>query len=157
LKGTYITTIETETSLSKTQQRKEKIFKVISILRERFPKTCGMVPYKRKPLELRIFDDIVVAIPELDPKEVDIALAAYCGTTAYLRGVVYGRLRVDLDGVKVAETTPEERTAATAILYQRALKRERRLEQEKIEQAKKLKQQQEQAAANIVVVEEAKV
>ena len=95
-------------SKAKQQERRE----VIVLLTERFPQ-CFSVDGPRKPLKVGIYADIVAALDgAVTPEQLRRGLAAYTGVAGYLRGIVPGASRFDLDGKAAGVVTFEEAAAA---------------------------------------------
>jgi ProP effector len=112
---------------SRTQKRNLAVSAaeaVIELLAERFPKCFVVYERRRKPLKIGIHHDIMAALDgAITPVELGIALRFYVGNSAYLRGLLKGAWRVDLDGEPVGSITAEQEARAKATIAARLAKR----------------------------------
>jgi ProP effector len=94
-------------------------------LRTRFPNVISRLDrgYGRLPLKIGIHDDLVALLPEIDPQIIGNALKLYTIHSGYLRGLVEGAPRVDLNGAEVGIVTAEAASHARELL-ERFLKRQ---------------------------------
>jgi sRNA-binding protein len=96
---------------------------VIELLAERFPRCFAIYERRRKPLKLKIHLDILAALDgAITPIELGIALRFYTQNVGYLRAMLCGRWRHDLNGNPVGTVTCEEEKAAKAIIALRMAK-----------------------------------
>ena len=96
---------------------KEDLHAALTCLAERFPQT--FVPDRYQPhrtLKVGIAADLVARCPELDRSKLGIVLAAYARRVIYLKGMVAGSARVDLDGKEAGEVTARDAGDAAAKL-----------------------------------------
>ena len=78
---------------------KEDLHAALTCLAERFPQTFVPDRYQsHRPLKVGIAADLVARCPELDRSKLGMVLAAYARRVMYLKGMVAGSARVDLDG-----------------------------------------------------------
>jgi sRNA-binding protein len=100
--------------VSKKKERARR--EALTLLTERFPQ-CFSVEGRREPLKVGIHADILAALDgAIGPDELRRVLAAYTGHSTYLRGVVSGAYRRDLDGKPASVVTTEEEANAKAKL-----------------------------------------
>ena len=86
-------------------------------LAERFPQTFVLEKYQpHRPLKVGIAADIKARCPDLTSRERGRALAAYTNRIMYLRGLVEGAARIDLDGNPAGEVTARDAEYAAAKL-----------------------------------------
>jgi ProP effector len=78
--------------------------------------------YGRRPLKIGIHDDLVALLPDVDPHIIGLALKLYTIHSGYLRSLVEGAPRVDLNGAEVGTVTAEAASHAQMLL-ERFLKR----------------------------------
>ena|ERR1700683_4114808 len=83
-----------------------------AVLAERFPACFQVFERRRRPLKIGIHEDITAATPDLDPRHVRLALAAYARNPWYLRAIVTGASRVGLDGGAAGIITADQATHA---------------------------------------------
>lgn len=62
----------------------------------------------KRPLKIRIDQDIRLALPELARGDMALAMADYCGGPTYLRAMIVGAERIDLNGNPAGTVTAEE-------------------------------------------------
>jgi ProP effector len=82
--------------------------KTRSLLATRYP--LAFMPKKvwKKPLKIGIREDILARCADLEERAVQLALADYCNGSTYLRKLIAGTKRVDLDGIDCDIITPEQ-------------------------------------------------
>jgi sRNA-binding protein len=98
--------------LSKAKQKARR--EAIALLAERFPQ-CFSIEGRREPLKIGTHADVLATLDgAIRPDELRRALASYTGNASYLRGVVPGACRRDLDGKPAGIVTPEEAADASA-------------------------------------------
>ena len=106
--------------MSKKKARRE----ALTLLAERFP-NCFSVEGRREPLKVGIHADILAALNgAIGRDELRRVLASYTGQSTYLRGVVSGAYRRDLDGKPASVVTPEEEANAKGKLAKLAKNRQ---------------------------------
>ena len=78
-------------------------------LRARFPNVISRLnqQYGRRPLKIDIRDDLAALFPEIEPQTIGQALKIYTLHSGYLRALVEGAPRVDLNGAEVGSVTAE--------------------------------------------------
>jgi len=78
-------------------------------LRARFPNVISRVnqQYGRRPLKIDIRDDLAALFPEIEPQTIGQALKIYTLHSGYLRALVEGAPRMDLNGAEVGSVTAE--------------------------------------------------
>jgi sRNA-binding protein len=96
---------------------------IIESLCERWPQ-CFVIFQKRRPLKLRIDQDIAVAAPGVfTPAELEIGLRFYTGNIGYLRACREGVSRIDLLRNVVGTVTKDEAEYAAGIIAHRRSKK----------------------------------
>ena len=96
---------------------KEDLHAALTCLAERFPQTFVPDRYQsHRPLKVGIAADLVARCPELDRSKLGMVLAAYARRVMYLKGMVAGSARVDLDGKEAGEVTARDAEYAAAKL-----------------------------------------
>ncbi|CDX26887.1 hypothetical protein MPL3356_60604 [Mesorhizobium plurifarium] len=76
-----------------------KVAETREVLAERFPSTFMRKGEKNKlPLMIGITDNVIAALPELDPELIQAAIRDYCSGPKYARAMKVGAQRVDLEG-----------------------------------------------------------
>jgi ProP effector len=89
----------------------------IALLVERYPKTFAVYEARRRPLKIGIDRDLVAALGgAMTPRELGSALRCYCSNEGYLRNMLKGAWRVDLDGNPCGAVTGEAETHARETL-----------------------------------------
>jgi ProP effector len=100
---------------SRTRERNLEAEAAITLLAERFPKCFAVFEQRRRPLKTGIHTDILAALDgAITPSELRIALRFYTGNVAYLRGLLNGAWRIDLDGKVTGTVTADEEAQAKA-------------------------------------------
>src|SRR5947208_2295109 len=76
----------------------DRMMATMSELTKRFPK-CFMPPFKPKlPISIGITEVVRIAAPDMDHRDLANAIRRYCGDISYLRGLVAGAPRFNLEG-----------------------------------------------------------
>ena len=85
---------------------KQDIDAALARLAEAFPQTFVLEKYRPHwPLKVGIAAAIPARCPALEWRVLKMALTAYTGRVMYLKGMVAGAARVDLDGMPAGEVT----------------------------------------------------
>jgi ProP effector len=85
---------------------KENIHAALADVATRYPQTFVLEKYRpHRPLKVGIAVDIMERCPELDRRKLGVGLAAYTRRVMYLKGIVAGAARVDLDGNACGEVS----------------------------------------------------
>ena len=93
-------------------------------LATRYPRAFALEKYRpHRPLKVGVAADILACCPDLDRRKLGVALAAYTRRVMYLRGLVAGAARVDLDGNVCGEVSAGDAEHAAAILASREARR----------------------------------
>ena len=93
-------------------------------LATRYPQTFVLEKYRpHRPLKVGIAVDIMERCPELDRRKLGVALAAYTRRVMYLKGMVAGAARVDLNGNPAGEVTARDEEHAAEVLALRQARR----------------------------------
>jgi ProP effector len=96
---------------------KQDIDAALARLAEAFPQTFVLEKYRPHwPLKVGIASAIPARCPALEWRVLKMALTAYTGRVMYLRGLVAGAARVDLDGTPAGEVTARDAEYAAARL-----------------------------------------
>jgi ProP effector len=96
---------------------KQDIDATLARLAEAFPQTFVLEKYRPHwPLKVGIAAAIPARCPALEWRVLKMALTAYTGRIMYLRGLVEGAARVDLDGNPAGEVTAGDAEYASAKL-----------------------------------------
>ena len=96
---------------------KQDIDAALARLAEAFPQTFVLEKYRPHwPLKVGIAAAIPARCPALEWRVLKMALTAYTGRIMYLRGLVEGAARVDLDGNPAGEVTARDAEYAAAKL-----------------------------------------
>ena len=97
--------------------RKEEGAAALSRLAELFPRTFVAAKHlPHRPLKVGIAADVRERCPDIDRRVLSAALAAYAHRGAYLRAIVAGADRIDLDGVAAGQVTAAEAEHTVAVL-----------------------------------------
>ena len=92
--------------MSKTARRAE-IGATIKLLCERFPQTFSR--RGPQPLKVGVYGDVLAALGEaVHPRDLQSTLRAYTSNAGYLRALLAGACRIDLDGKPAGTVTPED-------------------------------------------------
>ena len=85
---------------------KQDIDTALALLTEAFPQTFVLEKYRpHRPLKVGIAADIPARCPAVERRVLSAALSAYARRVMYLRTLVAGAARVDLDGNPAGEVT----------------------------------------------------
>ena len=96
---------------------KQDIDAALAHLAEAFPQTFVLEKYRPHwPLKVGIAAAIPARCPAVERRVLKMALTAYTGRVMYLRGLVAGAARVDLDGNPAGEVTARDAEYAAAKL-----------------------------------------
>ncbi len=96
---------------------KQDIDAALARLTEAFPQTFVLEKYQpHRPLKVGIAFAIPARCPAIERRVLKMALTAYTGRVMYLRGLVAGAARVDLDGKAAGEVTARDAEYAAAKL-----------------------------------------
>jgi ProP effector len=96
---------------------KQDIDAALARLAEAFPQTFVLEKYRPHwPLKVGIAAAIPARCPELEWRVLKMALTAYTGRVMYLRSLVAGTARLDLDGNPAGEVTARDAEYAAAKL-----------------------------------------
>lgn len=88
---------------------KQDLDAALARLTEAFPQTFVLEKYRPHwPLKVGIAAAIPARCPALEWRVLKMALTAYTGRVMYLRGLVEGAARVDLDGNPAGEVTARD-------------------------------------------------
>jgi ProP effector len=90
------------------KQRLTAALALVGVLAERFPAAFAVNPCYRQPLKLGIHNDILAQLGEtITPRDLSVALRIYVSTSKYLKALVAGANRIDLNGMPVGTVTAE--------------------------------------------------
>jgi ProP effector len=90
------------------KQRLTAALDLIGILAERFPACFAVNPSYRRPLKLGIHVDILAQLSNtIEPRDLSAALRIYTANVKYLKALVTGADRVDLNGMPAGMVTAE--------------------------------------------------
>jgi ProP effector len=104
---------------------KQDIDATLARLAEAFPQTFVLEKYRPHwPLKVGIAAAIPARCPALEWRVLKMALTAYTGRIMYLRGLVEGAARLDLDGNRCGEVTAGDAEYAAAKLAEILASRE---------------------------------
>ena len=104
---------------------KQDIDAALARLAEAFPQTFVLEKYRPHwPLKVGIAADIPARCPAVERRVLSVALSAYARRVMYLRGLVAGAARVDLDGNPAGEVTARDAEYAAAKLAETLASRE---------------------------------
>ena len=96
---------------------KQDIDAALARLTEAFPQTFVLEKYRpHRPLKVGIAADIPARCPAVERRVLSVALRVYARRVMYLRGLVAGAARVDLDGNACGEVTARDAEDAAAKL-----------------------------------------
>jgi ProP effector len=88
---------------------KQDIHAALTHLAEAFPQTFVLERSRpHRPLKIGIAADLQARCPALEWRVLKVALAAYTGRVMYLRGLVAGAARIDLDGNPAGEVSAKD-------------------------------------------------
>ena len=104
---------------------KQDIDAALARLTEAFPQTFVLEKYRpHRPLKVGIAADIPARCPAVERRVLSAALRVYARRVMYLRGLVAGAARVDLDGKEAGEVTARDAEYAAAKLAKTLASRE---------------------------------
>src|SRR6478735_1338913 len=104
---------------------KQDIDTALALLTEAFPQTFVLERYRpHRPLKVGIAADIPARCPAVERRVLSAALSAYARRVMYLRALVAGAARVDLDGNPAGEVTAGDAEYAAAKLAETLASRE---------------------------------
>jgi ProP effector len=104
---------------------KQDIDAALACLAEAFPQTFVLKRNRpRRPLKVGIAADIPARCPAVERRVLSAALRVYARRVMYLRGLVAGAARVDLDGKEAGEVTARDAEDAAAKLAKTLASRE---------------------------------
>jgi ProP effector len=104
---------------------KQDIDTALALLTEAFPQTFMLEKYRpHRPLKVGIAADIPARCPAVERRVLSAALSAYARRVMYLRALVAGAARVDLDGNPAGEVTAGDAEYAAAKLAEILASRE---------------------------------
>jgi sRNA-binding protein len=95
-----------------TRAKKYRAMAMRSHLLQIFPKAFMPFDAPKIPLKVGIRQDIMTSHPQLAWKAVNAALEDYCGGRSYLRAMIPGAVRIDLDGIPVDVVTIDQAARA---------------------------------------------
>src|SRR5262245_15910366 len=96
---------------------------IIALLSERWPQCFSVYEARRKPLKIGIRDDIIAALAGAFPAEaLCLALRFYTHNMVYLKHLLAGAWRYDLDGKPTGAVTKHEEQHARNLLATRLKK-----------------------------------
>jgi ProP effector len=105
-------------------KRRAAIDAVLDLFVERFPRTFAIYEHRRRPLKIGIHADIAAQLDgAITPDELSNALRFYTGNVGYLRSLIAGAARVDLDGAPAGVVSQNEAEHAKALLIARRAKK----------------------------------
>jgi sRNA-binding protein len=85
---------------------KQDIHAALADLATRYPQTFVLEKYQpHRPLKVGIAADLRERCPAVERRVLSVALSVYARRVMYLRGLVAGATRVDLDGNPAGEVT----------------------------------------------------
>ena len=107
---------------------KQDIGAALARLASAFPRAFVLEKYRpHRPLKIGIAADISARCPAVERRALSVALSVYARRVMYLRGLVAGAARVDLDGKAAGEVTARDAEYAAVklagILASREIKR----------------------------------
>jgi ProP effector len=96
----------TDSSNAQSRRQRSEIARTIRYqLVDRFPAAFKGKGMPKVPLAIGIFKEIKRRAPEITRHDLNIAMQDYTGGWKYLRAIVEGTFRVDLDGNPVSAVT----------------------------------------------------
>src|SRR5262249_44611533 len=97
------------------KQRLAAALDLIGVLAERFPACFAVNPKYRQPLKLNIHVDILAQLGDtIAPRDLSDGLRLYVNNGKYLKALVAGADRVDLNGMPAGTVTAEHADSAKA-------------------------------------------
>lgn len=95
-----------------------------------------------QPLALGIHKTVKERMPEVEAAELRSAMKIHTASTRYLKALVTGKSRFDLDGQVAGEVTEEQREVASTALRERFKKAAERRKAEELAKKAALKEQE---------------
>jgi ProP effector len=106
------------------RKRAEIAAAAIALLAEQFPKCFAVYERRRRPLKVGIYGELLAALDgAITERELHAALGVYTSNLEYLRTLVAGAARIDLNGTPVGTVTREEAEHAKERLLARRHKK----------------------------------
>ena len=113
------------------KQRLAAALDLIGLLAERFSACFAINPRYRRPLKIGIHHDIAAQFGDtISPRVISAALRIYVSNSKYLKALVAGADRVDLNGVPAGTVTAEHAAVARAQYEQRCDKHKAKQKQQ---------------------------
>jgi ProP effector len=109
-----------------TKTKRKAVVASIAAFADRFAVASVILETRRRPLKIGIAQDIYAAAPEIDKRDLQMALAHYCKRAGYLRSMTSGAGRADLDGAAAGVVTDEAAASARVVPAQAMAARTRR-------------------------------
>ena len=108
--------------MSRAKQR--LAYSTVLILCERFPSVFAAEgKIEPRPLRIGIYEELVVAAPDHDPKALQLAMLSYTGAMRYQRCMIAGRPRIGLDGQMVDDIVTQDQADHAVFRIARAHQR----------------------------------
>ena len=102
------------------KQRLAAALDLVCILAKRFPAAFAIKPSYRRPLKIGIHHDIAAQLGDtISPRVISDALRIYVSNSKYLKALVAGADRVDLNGMPASTVIAEHADIAKAQYEQR--------------------------------------
>jgi len=102
------------------KQRLAAALDLVCILAKRFPAAFAIKPSYRRPLKLGIHVDILAQLNDaIAPSDLSAALRIYVSNSTYLKALVAGADRIDLNGMPAGTVTADQADIAKAQYEQR--------------------------------------
>jgi ProP effector len=102
------------------KQRLTAALELIGVLAERFPACFAVNPSYRRPLKLSIHVDILAQLSDtIAPRDLSNVLRIYVSNSKYLKALVAGADRLNLNGLPAGTVTAEHADIAKAQYEQR--------------------------------------
>jgi len=102
------------------KQRLSAVLDLIGILAEGFPGCFAVNPSYRRPLKIGIHHDIAAQLGDtISPRVISDALRIYTSSSRYLKALVAGAERIDLNGMSAGTVTADQADIAKAQYEQR--------------------------------------
>ena len=119
-----------------SRTREQNLEAAITLLAKLFPKAFFVFEQRRKPLKIGIRDDILAAFAGvIAPRDLSAALGYYTRNVGYLRAMLCGAYRIDLDGNVAGVVDRDQEIAAKQKLAAIAAKQARRKQELKKQKA----------------------
>ena len=114
-----ILTLKSEYTPNKAVPTKLDANEIIKILVDKFPLAFSLKTDQKKPLTIGIHQQLFAADTGLGRKVIRIGLAAYVRRASYLKAIVAGVSRVNLDGSNTGMVTESEAMYSVELLSKR--------------------------------------